>query len=160
MIRFEVNKIVKDNISPRLRKTFTLLFIRLCIYPLVGIYDRFYRFYDDKRYELIFNGQVIYLEHLLNDQFDDVNRGIYISDAPQQIDQVILFNKNENNEKTIIYNQSEGQPPVIIYNRAETFTWSGFIVNIPTSVNYNEDRLRAYLNKYKLASKNYSLNII
>ncbi|WP_107039978.1 hypothetical protein [Brumimicrobium mesophilum] len=160
MIQFDVNNIVENNISPRLRKVFTLAFFKACASPLVVSFSTFYQFYEDKKYELLFNGQVIYLEHLLNDQFDNINRGIYITDAPQQADQIVLYNENENNEETVIFNIPENEPPIVTYNYSEMLAWPDFIVNIPSSVVFNQTQLKAYVNKYKLAGKNYIINIV
>ena len=160
MIQFNLNQIIEENISPRLRKTFILEFFKVVCSPLQLNYNSFYQFYNDKKYELIFNGQVVYLEHLLNDQFDNVNRGIYITDSPQFDDDVVLFNESENNEETVFYNESEGEPSVVFYNEAEVQTWPDFIVNVPSAVVFNEIKMKAYLNKYKLASKNYIIQIV
>jgi len=160
MIQFNINDIVENNVSPRLRKTFTLVFFKCCVFPLVTLYDQFYTFYNAKRYELLFNGQVIYLEHLLNDQFDNVNREIYITDAPQVADEVVLFNEAEQNEETVLYNESEGEQPIVLYNESEYQYWPDFIVHVPSTVAFDEPRMRAYLDKYKLASKNYEIKIV
>jgi len=160
MIIFDVNQMIEANLSPRLRKAFTMEFLKMVMSPLVVSYAQFYQYVNEKEYELIFNGQVIYMEHLLNDQFDNINRGIYITDAPQQQNQVTFFNENENNEETVIYNESEGEQPIVVYNYDEVISWPDFIVNVPASVVFDENRLKGYLNKYKLGGKNYKIKIV
>lgn len=159
MIQFDVNEIVEDNISPRIRKIFTLEFFKMCASPLVYLYNSFYTFFSTKKYELVFNGQVIYLEHVLNDQFDPVNRGIYISDTPPYGGSVYIFNDIEANEETFVYNKSEAEAPLYLFTNAEALTWPGFIVNVPSGVVFEATQLKAYVNKYKIASKNYTINI-
>jgi hypothetical protein len=160
MINFNVNSIVEEHISPRLRKTFTLELFKMICSPMISLYTRFYQFYEDKKYELTFNGQVIYLEHLLNDQFDNISRGIYISDSPEFDEDVVFFLESENNEETVFYLESEGEAAVVFYQESEIQTWPDFIVNVPAAVTFNEIRMKAYLNKYKLASKNYIIQIV
>lgn len=160
MIVFDVYKIVVENISPRLRKVFTVELLKVLASPLVITFSAFYQFYEDKKYELLFNGQVIYLEHLLNDVFDENNRGIYITDAPQQIAPVVVFNQSEENEEMVLHNISEGEVEVVLFNESESLSWPNFIVNIPSAVVYNDLQLRALVNKYKIAGKNYIINIV
>lgn len=159
MIQFDVDEIVEENISPRIRKIFTLEFFKMCASPLVDLYNAFYAFFAAKKYEMLFNGQVIYMEHVLNDQFDPVNRGIYISDTPPYGGAVYLFNKIEQNEETFVFNKAELAPPLYLFTNSEVLTWSSFIVNVPSSVFFDETQLKAYVNKYKIASKNYTINI-
>lgn len=55
------------------------------------------------RYDLTFNGHVIYLEHVLNDQFDNALRRIFIQDAA-------------NVQFDYLFNLIEAQPPLYSYN--------------------------------------------
>lgn len=162
MILFNVYNIVEENISPRLRKTFTVELLKSLASPLARTFSSFYSFFNETKYDLQFNGQVIYLEHILNDKFDDVDRGIYITDMFQTFEGCVLFNEIEQNEETIIYNEIEdsGEGYVLLYTELEESTWPDFIVNVPSAVNFEDVKMKAYLNKYKISGKQYQIKII
>src|SRR5690606_27991019 len=99
-----------------------------------------------------------YMEHVLNDQFDPVNRGIYITDSSPYSGSY-LFNKIESLEPTYLHNESEASAPLYLFSESEVFMWGGFVVNVPSSVVFDVFQLKAYVNKYKIASKSYSINV-
>ncbi len=132
---------------------------------LTAIYKPFYTFqttfnqyFNDVEYAMLWNGQVIMLEHYLNDLYDPINRGIYITDG-QQLD-VLYVSTIEENEpiyiSTILENNTE-----FIVNPIESYnTDSDFEINIPIGTYFNESVLRSQVNKYKLAGKQYIINQI
>lgn len=116
-------------------------------------------FYQEKEYEMTFTGQVIYLEHYLNDLYDPINRDIYIEDfdGPET---TYLFNKAENNEETYLFNKSENEPPTYLYNKAELQALQiDFVVFVPASVTFTEVVMRKQIDKYKLAGKAYKIEV-
>jgi len=106
------------------------------------------------------SGQVVYLEHILNYYFDDVNQGIYITDSTTVEEPTILYNENEGNEKTYLYNDAENDYETYLFNKTELQAWPNFVVNIPSTVTFNEQQLRALVNRFKLAGKNYIIKIV
>lgn len=158
MIYFRVDDIVEENVSPRIRKIFTLEFFKMCASPVHDLYLKFYEFFKIKKYELNFNGQVIYLEHVLNDMFDSTLRRIYISDTPPYSG-AYLFNKIEGLEETFFFNKSEAEAPLYLFSTSEVFMWPGFIVNVPAGVSFDREKMKSYVNRYKIASKPYIINV-
>jgi hypothetical protein len=61
-------------------------------------------FFSETFYTLSITGQVIYLEKLLNDKYDNINRGIYID-------------SNLLPRKFYLYQKNETVPPVYIYRK-------------------------------------------
>jgi hypothetical protein len=111
----------------------------------------------DVRYELSFNGQVIYLEKLLNQTFNNDGDEIYIEDGP--VTETYIYNENELNEETYLTNEDEAGTEVYLYNEDESSgTEIGFIVNVPSSLPINEPQLIALINAYKLAGISYTIN--
>ena len=120
-----------------------------------------YNFQDQIDYTLLFNGQVIMLERLLNEQFVTSEPPIYIEDALKLPDNVI-FNIEENSEDIWIYNNSEvidEEEEVFIYNSDEYNTEFDFIVYVHASefASYNMVLMKYLIDKYKLAGTRYKI---
>lgn len=104
-------------------------------------------------YEMQHDSRVIYLEKMLNEWFEVptynpnshiATRQIYIVDVPQVA-------------KTYIYQPEENQPVYLgmVYLDRENETNADFIVKIPVTIEFDEPRLRALIDFYKLAGKKY-----
>ncbi len=92
-------KRISENLMPFfLRKEKLKEFIYSAIKGLQDVNDLFHQYTIDTDYKLKFNAQVIYLEHVLNDKFDNTSRTIYIENISN------LYNND------YIFNQSEGEP--------------------------------------------------
>ncbi len=142
----------------RRRVADTVAWLRALTSPVRRLNTRFRALRVETLYFLAHNGQVCYLEAALNDVFDAEERRIFISD-PEYRDPVYLFRTNE--ERPVYLSLSSELPvvgydaPRYLYLNSELYNGSGvqFIVNVPAAVTYNEARLRALVNKYRLASK-------
>ncbi len=106
-------------------------------------------------YRLSLSGQVIYIEHYLNDLFDDSNRGIYISD-----DSVIvppyMFNEDRP-DGLLLYNSGN---PIVLFNESDYEDQGSFIVHLPSSFSLTdtlEKRIRAAVNQYRQAGANFTI---
>lgn len=157
MIIFNIDNIKNGILGIRLLKSNTLSFLNAIIFPFKSLLNDFYIYYSLKRFELAFNGQVIYLEKILNLNFDP-DEGIYITDSPSSISNVVLFQEVELNEQTIFYQESENQTDVVFYQENEILNSPSFIVNVPTGLNFNLNQLTATINKYKISGKNFTIN--
>lgn len=105
MFNFNINwtKLVKENIPFFLQQAFRLTWINVLIAPAKQLYIDFLATRDEFIYKVRFNGQVMYLERLLNDKFDVALRRIYINDGPVK--------------NYFIYRRSEGKPSHYVYRR-------------------------------------------
>ena len=159
MIIIDLYYLIEITLPPFMRGINMLAFIFASIKPLNDIQILFYQFFEAKKYELTFNGQVIYLEHILNDQFDPVLRRIYI-DSVESLPNIYLFNSIEENEETYLFNNSAGELGLYLYNNLEYQSDNDFTVYVPIGLVYNEILMRYYLDKYKLASKQYNIQEI
>lgn len=123
---------------------------------IVGVHTSFRSLITITNNKLQFTGQTIYLEHYLNDEYDHINRDIYIEDLTGYVDFNYLFNSNEQLQDIYVYNAAETNlNQVYLFNESEYATDFQFIVWIPSIVTYNEERLRAQIDYYKIAGKNY-----
>lgn len=159
MILIDLLLLIDLLIPPVQREDWLVDYIRSSFKPLINLQNDFYSFRDDIKYQLTFNGQVIYMEHVLNDQFDPVNRGIYITDSTL-IQNTYIFTNAEDNETTYIVTNAETAPPVYLYTNQEYIDDVDFIVNIPSTVTYNEDEVKFWVNKYRIAPMRWKIEII
>ncbi len=158
MININFITFIEQLTPPVHRRIEVISFIKAAFAPLTQLKSFFFSFFNTVECNLTWNGQVCMLEHLLNNEFDEVDRTIYITDA-QNISSSFLFNDAENNEDSHIFNESEGADPYYVYNATEVSQYH-FVVNIPAAVTYNEDQLKFYVNKYKLAGKRWKIVIV
>jgi hypothetical protein len=86
------------------RKAARIQFIKVLISAMKARYESLLSIRTTTLYDLSFTGQVIYLEKRLNDQWDAVNKGIYI-DHPQIVLRDFIYNKVENKPKRYLYNK-------------------------------------------------------
>lgn len=135
-----------------------LAWLRALMAPLSTLNVIFMTAVNDIRYRLYLTGQVIYLEHYLNDLFDPISRRIYIEDG-NPTTSFFLYNKADNVTDPVIYNKSEAQPPVYITNRSEAEDDVDFIIYIPfdlvTSQATLEPKIKTSTNRYKPAGRRY-----
>lgn len=159
MIQIDLLLLIEMLLPPVLRWIFNVKYIEAATAPLNTVLTAFYSFFNATEYELIFNGQVIMMEHLLNDQFDNALRRIYIDDA-DQIPAVYWFNQSENNEDNFLWNESEGEDPVYLFNTSQVSADVDFIVYVPVGLVYDENLMKYYINKYRAGGKRFKIEEI
>ena len=147
-----------------LRNSMMLSWLGVLVCPVTYLYGLFSQNRWNNIYWLSHGGQVCYLEAVLNDMFDMVGRGIYIADGPY-VDPDFIYEVVENKPLFIDLVSEIGTSvipdpdPLPLYTTMETY-WSGvqFVINVPvavaTSAGYDLHRLKALVNKYRLAGKN------
>ena len=139
-----------------LRKPMVMILINTAVLEVQSIHDQFQAFFNDKKYELTFNGQIIYLEHYLNDVYDPQLRRIYIEDTDID-DEIFIFQTAEQNEETYIYNSSESAPETYLGNNSESLSAIDFKVFVPIGMTYDETIMRARIDKYRMSGFNYHI---
>lgn len=130
------------------------------IKPIEQLHTTFLAFRDDANYRLEHNSQVVYLEKMLRDYFDNTLRRIYISNAETN-DPVWFFEQPEN--RPVHFYEIEGEAPVYFHEESELGGGVDFIVNVPIDLKPATEaqeetlliRMRALIDYYKLYSKNY-----
>lgn len=146
-------------IPGRIRSTKFKDWIGALLAPLQSLNLDFSQYVSTTRYDLSFNGQVVYLEHVLNDQFDAIDRRVYIDDpAGQQVFTPYVFNRVEQQPPLVIRNKSEALATPFLYNSPELIVTNDFVVHVPVSV-FNstvEMQMKALINKYRIAGKRYT----
>ncbi|MDM1548698.1 hypothetical protein HX096_12625 [Empedobacter falsenii] len=134
-----------------LRKPRMIAFITLFSAELTKLYNAWLvKKIEDEKW-LYHNSQVCKLRKILNDEFDDLQRRIIITDGQ-------LY------ERKYIYTLGEKKPVKLgkIYIRqASDYADTGidFFVIVPVEINIkqNKYKLEALINRYRLASKRYKI---
>jgi hypothetical protein len=96
------------------------------------------------------------MEHVMNDLYDNAVRGIFIRSINVE-DLDYIFNTVELKPPTYIFNTAEGAPPFYLLNNSESFINDEFIVYVPNSVTFTDDKISVTVNTYKLAGKRFKI---
>jgi len=156
MFNIDFNNIIQLMLPPFLRKPKNIEWLKALVKPVIDLYIIFYAYRTQTLYSLCITGQVIYLEKLLNDKFNNGNVGIYIADGSYN-NAPFLYNTAEARPDTFIYKTSEGKPDLFLYNTAEYMIGNDFIVMVPVAITFDSNEMKSLINLYKLAGKQYSI---
>lgn len=155
-------RLIKNLLPICLRKNFIVKWLRILVSPIVWLYELFKAYRLKCLYEAQHNCQIIYLEAILNDAFDSVQRRIRIKNAVFK--QPIFFYDPLDERDVYFYSPANDQPVWLYY--PEQFEGDGcdFYVFIPPDVELNESlrpaleiQISGLIDFYKLYSKNYRI---
>lgn len=152
-------KLVVWLIPVSLRKAKHFAFLNSLVTPLQQLHSLFLQFRENQLYDLKITGQVIYLELVLNDIFDPVQRRIYIEDG--EIYEPPVFYEEYKNQPVIFNEEASASNPIFwntenIENRINV----NFYVWVPSDVVFDTSRMKAVVNKYKVFGRTYEIRII
>lgn len=153
---FDILKYAQYVLRPLLRKKRIFAVISVFLLPLIFIYTLFKSYQKQAVDKLNINGQVIYIEKILNDRFFLKNKEIYITDIIGKV--VPLYHRKEEQIPTYLYKRGEGTVKYI-QQRGEGNYSGNFIVNIPSFLAAYETEIRNLIEYYKPAGRSYVLNI-
>lgn len=131
--------------------------------PLNFLNDRFRRFRESVDYIQQHDSRKIHIEKVLNDQFDNVSRRIYI-DNVQPVDKLYFYESGD--DKTVHFYEPADNKPVYFYERERIDVRNlNFVVNLPIAIQPStvaallnlEVRINSQIDRYKVASKNHTL---
>lgn len=150
----DYNVLVKILLPQQLRNAKMKAWLNALVSPVTYIYDLFMAKRYDDLYILSHSSQVTYVQAVLNDAFDNALRRITIIDGP---DLEPIYTYIEAEEKPCyLYLASESAPILPLYTNNETVTLGyDFIVQVPSTLVYDETYMAAIIDKFRLASKNY-----
>lgn len=142
----------------RLRKMKNVAWLRCLIAPVKWLYYQFKVSRNSNLYNLAHNSQVVFLTAALNDLFDPVGRGIYIEDGSYE-DPLFVYMPLEVRPLWLGLSTEISTPiypiPQVLYTDAETtLLGNAFVVKVPVTLPFDMQRMKALINKYRLAGKN------
>lgn len=142
------NKLAQLLLPLVLRKKNITAFLNSFFCPSKTLNNNIKRFRADKQNQMSYNSQVCYMRKMLNDKYDNYLRRITVEQATKR---GFLW----------IYRRAEEKPLIlgrIMINRRDVIDLENeFIVNIPSQLRANEPGIRAHIEYYKLATRQYTL---
>lgn len=157
MFNIDFQDIIKKLLPAALRLSNVKDVLFALIKPLKSLNTTFKSWKDGIDYDLQFNGQTMYLQRVLNDQFDSVLRRIYIEDT-SVINNIYVANKVEGSVTLYLANKSETSAPVVyLENLSEQVNQIHFKVRVPSALTFSTIVMTALVDKYKIAEKNYTI---
>jgi hypothetical protein len=127
--------------------------------PLVSLNQVLVTYAESVYYRLSITGQVIYLEHYLNDLFDADDRRIYIADN-SLILPPYLYQRRGRVIDWPLYLAGQNAPTVYLYNQVDFLNQGSFIVMVPSQITLTtstQNRIRSAVNRYKQAGVYYTI---
>lgn len=139
-----------------LRNSRLMALLRSLLSPLSFVYASWMNFKIETERELTITPQVCYLQSFLNDNYDYDQRRIRIT-PPNYFDTAVFWLEIEE-EPVTVYMEDEEQDAPILYTEAESEAQGvDFLIKIPTSIEFDEQSLRAKVDKYKTPTKQFEI---
>lgn len=151
----DIDRLIRLTLPGKLNKLRHYAWLRALLSPLNNLHEVFRAYRADFNNKLLYNGQVIVLEAILNDAFALAPETIKVATNPSKLSQVYLYPK-ESEKPVHIYPKTK-EKKVYIFKREEAFQsiWD-FTVTVPYGVLTLEQRvqLEALTHKWRLDGKN------
>ena len=159
MFDFDFRNTIKRLLHPFLRKVKQIALIMVFLKTIRGLKDEFIFFRNKTEYDIKFNSQTLSLEARLNQQYNLPMGTIYIETVSLADDAVYIFWLSENQQPVHVGWLSEVAIDPIYISWFSEPPPSGvgveFIVWVPSTLNFDEEQMKAIINLYKLAGKRY-----
>jgi hypothetical protein len=143
----------------KLRKVRLMKLLGVVMVSFNRLQNDFSAYKKEVLYKLSVNGQTIQIEWFLNDAFDSIQRRIQI--LHKKSTNKYLYNKEEGQIRLYVYNKGETHSPVFLRTKGEN-TGSGlttnFLVQAPSELQLENGKLKANIDRHKLAGKNYIID--
>lgn len=154
---FDILKYAQYVLRPLLRKKRIFAVISVFLLPLIFIYTLFKSYRKQAVDKLNINGQVIYIEKVLNERFFLKDREIYITDIVGK--EVYLYHHSEEQIPSYLHKRNERAEVKYIQQRGEGNYSGNFVVNIPSFLSIYEIEIRNLVDYYKPAGRSFVLKI-
>lgn len=153
----DIYKLAQHLLPPLLRKKRLFAFLCVLLSPLYMLVQAFQAFRKQSESNMNINGQVIYIEKILNDTFFLTNKEIYLSDIPDR--QLYLYTRNEGNQTLFFLRDERNAERLYIKQRNEGTMGSNYIVNVPSFLKDQVEEIQRIVEKYKPSGRKYIINI-
>lgn len=150
----EYKTLINQLVRAKWRKPKRVAGLTALIIPIITLYNSFISYLLSKLYELSRTSQVVYIEAVLNDRWDNDFRRIEVVDYASQEAQSI-YRKPEDKTPLYIYRKPEAITRYVYRNVEVNAISYDFVIKIPVSIVYDTEELKALVNKYKLFGKAY-----
>ena len=150
-------KLARMIVPVSLRGPKLLAFLNALLAPVIFLHGRLLAYRLETFYTLEHNSQVCRLRAALNDEFDMTDRTIIIADGPDK-DPTWIYRRAEEKPK-YIFRRAEALPERL-YQKSETTRGADFIIQVPSAIVFDAIKMRAVTDRFKLPSKDYSIELI
>lgn len=155
MIKADFKRLILWLLPINLRTGISVAWLNALLTPVRTVYAQFAARRLSNLYRLDTTPQVCYLEKMLNDRYDNIQRRVHISDHSRIADVNIFL--EEEIKPLYIYRDYENKPVWLGTMAEREAVETDFVVNVPYTVTYNDKEMRALLDSYKLAGKRYEI---
>ena|SRR5437868_11020656 len=148
---YDINfkKLVTWLVPERIAKATTISWLLALVSPVFTVWLSFKKYRTQKLYELYITPQVCYLERLLNDKYDYVQRRIVIDDPIERFPTYIF--KEAELKPVAVFKKSENHP-IWIYTEGEAGALQDdFIILVPKLLKFSENEMMQLVKGYRLA---------
>lgn len=128
--------------------------------PLTTFHVTFKAYVDDTLFYVRHTGSKLSMEHALNTLYPLAGGDIYIKTLGANLAQPYIYKLSESTFPIYIYKLSESTFPAYIYKLSELGLNGNdydFIVWVPVALTFDEDKMRAVVDRYKLAGIRYDI---
>jgi len=155
----DLKKIVKWLTPYFLWRPKQVAWLTVLVFPLTWLFKQFIAYRLDKLKEATTNSQVIRLTRALRDRY--LNENINIIHFSDTMSQAFVYLQLEGSFDEFDFTGAEGHlPSDYDYVQTEYNDQYDFVVRIPAVIAVQADAVKAFVNKYKLASKRFKVEII
>lgn len=151
---FSVRELIRDILPPIVRRPITNAFLYIQLYPLKYIHDTLLQKRSTFLLEAKYNSQQMLLSSLLNRFYDPVfNRiRVYTPDALN-----LRVDAYEIGEGDVVEAYEMGEGDALLAYDIEDVSLHRFVVEVPSSVMFRRNEIAAQVEKYKLATKIFTI---
>jgi hypothetical protein len=134
-----------------------LAWLRVLLSPVVHLYDVFLDYRKAKLKEATINSQVLRLNQALREKFN--HEQIYIQNSNDFLNQSFVYLSLEGATVDFDHLQAENQPSEFDFLLAEYENEFDFTIRIPAMLAPQRDEVAAFVNRYKLAGKQFTVEL-
>ena len=155
--------LIKNLMSFDLRNQFVFGWMSCLIYPVTQMHGYFLTFRTKALYRVRHNSQIVFMEAVLNDEFDSGLRRIRIINS--EFEPGLFFYEPEENKEVYFYEPGDNSP--VYFGEPDEFEGDGvdFVVCVPPDLQPASEalelalvtRMKGEIDYYKLYSKNYKI---
>ena len=153
----DINKLGAYLLPPFLRKKRMYAFLCVFLYPFYWLCKMFKDYRKTSLRKLNVNGQVAYIEKMLNDEFEFENREIYITDSDALKPNVADMYRDPSVTMTIYPESSEEK--LYLESGDESIKSEDYIVNVPSFLADKLEVIKTIVEYNKPAGRTYKINL-
>lgn len=154
---WDIESWINRRLHKKRRTVKHIAWLNALLSPLQTIANEFSSKCQEWDFRIKYSSQQKVLASLLNKIFDPSLARIRVVTITDLMPPVILYDDIENPDHPIVYDEDEGIQGPILYDEDEMDSAYDFKVIVPASLSGSENRIRAWVERYRIGSKNYTI---